>query len=103
MLANVFVMLGQFVAQGLFGVGSARSQLRQSINHITAQMKTVEIISDRHVEGGGGSAFLFESAHMQIFMIGPAIGQPVDQGWIAVKGEDNRFVYCEQYIEFFIV
>ena len=42
---------------------------------------------------------LLESAHMQLGVVGPPVGQPVDQPRIAVVGEDDRLVGGEQRVE----
>ena len=36
---------------------------------------------------------------MQVLVIRPAVGEPVNKPWIAVKGKNDRFVFREQRIE----
>jgi hypothetical protein len=63
------------------------------------QMEAVEVVHHHHVEGGRGRAFLLVAAHMEIVVIGAAIGEPVDQPGIAVVGEDDRLVRGEERVE----
>jgi len=32
---------------------------------------------------------------MEVFVIGSAVGEPVNEPWVAVKLEDNRLVFRE--------
>ena len=92
----------QLVADGLLGVGGARAQLRHAVDDVGDQMKAVEVVQDDHVERRGGRAFFLVAAHVQIVMIGAAIGQAMDQPRIAVKGEDDRLVGREEDVEILV-
>ena len=58
-------------------------------------MEAIQIIHDTNVERRGGGTLFLIATHMQVFVIGSAIGEPVNKPWVAVKREDNRFVFGE--------
>ena len=62
-------------------------------------METVQIVQDHHVEGGRGRALLLVAAHVQVLVVGAAIGQAVDQPRVAVEREDDRPVFREEGVE----
>src|SRR5438128_11234404 len=62
-------------------------------------MKAVEIVQHDHIERRGGRSILLVAAHMQLVVIGPAIGETVDQPRITVEGEDDWLVPGEEPIE----
>ena len=66
-------------------------------------MEPVEVVKHHHVEWRGRRALFFIAADVQVRVIGPAISQPVNQPRIAVKSEDDRFVFREEDIEIFVV
>ena len=49
----------------------------------------------------GVEAVLLVAAHVQMRVIGPSIGQSVNQPRVSMEGEDDRFVSREERIEFF--
>src|SRR5436190_539816 len=44
-------------------------------------------------------ATLLIAAHMQIMVIGPPIGQTMDEPWVGMKVEDDRLIRREQRVE----
>ena len=62
-------------------------------------MKAVEVVQHGHVERGGNGAFFLIAADVYVVVVGTAVGQPVDQPWIAMKGENDRLVFGEQLVE----
>jgi hypothetical protein len=40
------------------------------------------------------------TVHVKVVMVGAPIRQPVDQSWVAVKGEDDRPIFGEDGVEF---
>ena len=44
-------------------------------------------------------ALLLVAAHVQVRVVRPPVGQPVDQPRVAVEGEDDRLVLGEQGVE----
>ena len=49
----------------------------------------VEIVEDGQVEGGGDRALLLVAAGVNVLVVCTAIGEPVNQPWIAMEGEDD--------------
>ena len=72
---NVLFVLDELVAYKLFEVATDWHQLRHAVDHVTREVKTVEIIQHRHVERRGGGAFFFVSAHVKVVMIVAAISR----------------------------
>ena len=62
-------------------------------------MEAVQIVQHRHVEGGGDGAFFLVAAHMDVVVIGAAVGQPVDQPRIGVERENDVLILGEQRVE----
>src|SRR6266536_3325410 len=69
---------------------------------IESQLVAVDVVEHAHVERRGCRAFLFVAAHVNVVVIVPAIGEPVDAPGIAVKSKDNRNVRRENAIEVFV-
>src|SRR6516164_910985 len=66
MTSDVLLVLDKLVANCLLGVGSARTELGDTVDHITDEMETVEFVHYAHIERRTGSAFLLVAAYMQI-------------------------------------
>ena len=98
-MSNVLVVLDQEFRRRLFDLCSSSAELRQPIDGIGGEVKAIEIVQHGHVERRRDRAFLFVPAHVQIPMVGAPIGQSMNQPWIAVVRENDRFVPCEQAIE----
>ena len=92
-------VFGQGVGHPLLEIGASSSQLRQPVDGIARQMKPIEVVQHGHVEGRRDRAFLFVSAHVQIAVIRPAVGQPMNQKRVAVIRKDDGLVAREQEIE----
>ena len=90
------LVLDELVANGLFGVGSARAKGRHAINDVGDEMKTVQVVHHHHVERRRGRAFFLEAAHMEILVVGAPIREPMNQPRITMIGEDDRFVGRER-------
>ena len=89
----------EFVADVLFGVSAPRAEVRQAVYDIAREMKAVEVVHHHYVEGSGGGAFFFVAAHVQVFVVGSAIGETMDEQGIAVKSKNDLFVVGEEGIE----
>src|SRR5437763_4099064 len=100
MYCDVLLVLQQLVTDRLLGIRGACTELWNAVNHVRDKVEAVQIIEHCHVEGRGGCAFFLVAAHVQIVMSRTAIGEPVDQPWIAMEGEDDWLVPREQHIEF---
>ena len=58
-------------------------------------MKSIELVHHRHVEGRCSRAFFLVTAHVKVCVIPPTIHEPVNQPWIAVKGEHGWLVFVK--------
>src|SRR5262249_19220739 len=94
-LVDILLVVHERVADRLFGISRSRPQLRNAVNHISHQMEAVEIVTHTHVEGGGGCPLFLVPAHMQILMVGPPVGKPVNQPGVSVKCKYDRLIGSE--------
>src|ERR1700679_2280083 len=69
MLIDVPLVLDQLVLQALPEMIAAAADLRQPIDGVHDQVKTVHVVEYRHVERGGDGAFLFVTSNMQVGMV----------------------------------
>ena len=92
MFPDVLFVFDELVPHGLLGIGGTRTELREAVNHVAKQMKPVQVVQYRHVEGRSGGAFFFETAHMQVRVVAATIGQTMNEQWITVEGEDDRLI-----------
>ena len=90
-------VLDELVLHLLLQIISADAQLRQAINHVLDQMKSVQIVLDSHIESGRDRAFLLIAPDVQV-LVGPAIGQSVDEPGVSVETEDDVLVPGEEGI-----
>ena len=79
--------------------GGVRAQARDAVDHVHDQMEAVEVVEHDHVEGSGGGPLLLVAAHVQIWMITPAICKAVNEPRVAVVSEDDRSVHREERVE----
>ena len=77
MFVNVLFMFDEFVLHHLLKICSLSTQMRQAINHILDQMKTVQVILHPHIKSCCNRTLFFIATDMQV-AIGPAIGQSMD-------------------------
>ena len=96
---DVLLVLDQLVLELLFKINASGSGLRQTINRVHDEMKTIEIVQHRHVERRGDRAFFLVAADVDVVMISAAISQPVDQPRIRMKRKNDRFIFREQRIK----
>ena len=87
---DVLLVLEQLVAEGLFDVGRPRAESRHTIDGVGDKVEAIQFVQHDHIEGRRGGTFLLVTAHVQIFMIGAAIRELVDERRVAVEGEDDR-------------
>jgi len=84
------------VAKLLFRMRADCLQFRHPIDYVNCQGEAIDFILDCQFHGRIDVAALFITAYVQIFVIVPVVGQPVNQPRIAVKAEDDRFVGRKQ-------
>src|SRR5580704_6171261 len=96
---DVRLVIQQLVTKKLLGVCGARAQTRHTIDHVTGQVESIEIVQHHHVEWGRGRSLFLVSTHVHTMMISPAIGESMDEQGIPMKGEDNRLVGGKERIK----
>src|ERR1700680_998659 len=65
---DIAFVLDQFIAQLLLQIDPPTAGLRQSIDGINPQVKTIQLVQPRHVERRGDSPLFLVSAHMQVLV-----------------------------------
>ena len=74
-------------------------QAGHAVNHVAREVKSIQVVKDRHIERSRRRSFLFVSADMEVVVIRAPIGQAVNQPRITVVREDDRLVDCKDRIE----
>ena len=69
------------------------------VDHVHDEVVAVHVVEHDHVERRRGRALLLVAAHVQVAVVRPPVGQPVDQPRVAVVGEDHRPVGGEERVE----
>ena len=90
-------MLHQLILHLLDQVCAAIAQLGQAANRVDDQVKAVDVVEHAHVEGGGDGALLLIAPDVEVLVVA-AIGQLMDQGGIAVIGDDDGLILGEQRV-----
>src|SRR3984893_13495754 len=108
-LRHVIAMLADIELVTLHGRPVTRRRLLHliaepwnSLDGVQRELVAVEIVQHDHVEGGRSGALLLVTAHMNIVMIVPPVGQLVNHRGIAMKSEDHRLVCREQFVKILI-
>src|SRR3984957_16774515 len=96
---DVFAVIDQLVADLLFGIGGPLAKLRHAIDDVADEMESVEVVDHAHIERRRGRALFLVAADMNVIVPRPPIGQAMDEPRIAVEGEDNWLVDCEERVE----
>ena len=99
MFVDVGFVFDEFVAHFLADGIADCLQFRDALNRINDEVKAVEIVEDDHIERRGRRAFFLVAANVELRVIGAAVGQAVNQPRVAVKGENDGFVFGEQRVE----
>ena len=83
------------------GEGARRSVAKSghAVDHVDDEVEAVEVVEHDHVERRRRRALFLVAAHVQVRVVGAAVGEPVDQPRIAVVGEDDRPVAREERVE----
>ena len=80
-------------------VGADSLEPGYAVYDIDGQSEAVYLIFDGQFERSVDVASLLIAAHVQVLVVCPAIGKPVNQPGIAVEIKDDRFVCGEQAVE----
>ena len=69
MFADILFVLDELVAQKLLEMRADTLQARDAVDHIACEVKTVQIVQDRHIEWSGRCSFVPVSTDMEVVMI----------------------------------
>jgi len=83
-LGNVLLVLEEPIADRLFEIRGSGAQLGQAIDDILNQVKPIDLVQHHHVEWRRGRALFLVATHVQVAVVRPPIGEPVDQPRVAV-------------------
>src|SRR6186713_978776 len=86
-LGDVVLVLEELVRDRLLGVGRARPELGQAVDHVAHEVEAVEIVHDDHVERRARRALFLVAAHVQVLVVRSTIREPMDEPRIAVERE----------------
>src|SRR3984957_19679884 len=76
---DVLLVLDQLVPELLLQVDAPVAGLRQAVDGVDHEVKAVQIVQHRHVEGRGDGALLLVTTDVDVVVVRAAVGQPVDQ------------------------
>ena len=96
---DVLPVLDQLVPERLLGVGRVGRESGHPVDHVAHEVEPVQVVADHHVERRGGGSLLLVSPDVEVPVVRPPVRQPVDQPRVAVIGEEDRLVGCEQGVE----
>ena len=68
------------------------AEARHPVDDVHHEVEPVEVVEHDHVERRRGRALLLVAADVEVGVVRPAVGEPVDQPRVAVVGEDDRLV-----------
>ena len=95
---DVELVRDEFVLHHLLEIAARCAEPREPVDNVLDEVEAVESILYAQVEGGGDRPLFVISTHVQV-LVGPAIGETVDQRGIAVESEDDVLVPGEDGIE----
>ncbi|MNC46578.1 hypothetical protein D3C75_956020 [compost metagenome] len=72
--------------------------IRQAQYSFLRQVEAVHLIQDTHIKWCGNVAVLTVPVHMQVVVVAVK-EQVLDQTFIAMECEDDRFILCEKLIK----
>src|SRR6202171_5746532 len=65
-LTDVLFVLDELVAQELFEMRANALQAGDAVDHVAREVKSIQIIQDRHIERSRRCSFLFVSADVEV-------------------------------------
>jgi hypothetical protein len=80
----------------LLGIGGPRGELGDPVEHVGHQVEAIDPVAHGHVERSRRGPFLLVPVDVEIPVVRPAVGQPVDEPWVAVLREDDGLVGGEE-------
>src|SRR5882724_13609275 len=82
---DIAFVLDQLIAQLLLQINTPAAGLRQTIDGVHHQVKTIQVVQHRHIERRGDRAFFLVPAHVEVLVIAAAVSQAMNQRRIAVE------------------
>src|SRR5712672_2792787 len=76
---NVMPVLDEFILKLLLQVDTRTARLRETVDGVDHEVKAVEVVQHRHVEGGRNRTLLLVAADMQVRVIAATVCEPVNQ------------------------
>ena len=74
-------------------------KLAHTMDGVDSEGVAVDVIEHDHVERRRRRALLFVATDVQVVVVVPPVGQPMNQPRVAVIGEDHRLVGGEERVE----
>ena len=74
-------------------------QFRYTVDYIDCQCEAIDLIIDRQLHRRVDVAAFLVATHVHVLMIGPPVGEPVNQPRVAMEVEDDRLVHGEQAVK----
>ena len=98
-LVGVVAAVELLVQQRLARMRAAHLQRRDTVDRVDRQRKPIHLVLNGESIGVLMLPLLLVAAHMQVVVIGAAIGQPMNQPRIGMEVEDDRLVRSEERLE----
>ena len=97
MALDIPAALHQLVIHTLDQIGAPVAQGVHPPDHVDNQVEPVDVVQGPHVERHGDGALLLVAPDVEVLVV-PVVGQLMDQRRIAVVGENNGLILCEQHV-----
>ena len=94
---DVLFVLNELVAHLLVEISAAIAEVRQLKEHRLNEVEAVDFVLDADVERGRDGAFLVITVNVEVVVVA-AIGQLMDESWVAVEVEDDWLVLGEEHV-----
>ena len=102
MFAHIGMVFGEHV---LAFFDERRSEIFHAAHVFQGQHDDVvaaHFVEDDHIERRGGRSLRVEAAHVEPFGVGASVNKLMHLTLVAVKGEDNGFIFREILDEYFV-
>src|SRR5512146_139199 len=96
---GVVEVLANLILQPVLYVSAGGLEPRHAVDRVDGEVEAVGLVFDRQLERRVDAAEFLVAAHVQVDVIGPAVGELVNQPRVSVKIEDDRLVDGEQAVE----
>ncbi len=88
------------VEQRFADAGPRDPKTRYAVDGVDCQAEAIRLVFDGQFQRRVDVPLLLVPTHMNVVLARPPICKPVNQPWIRMKVEDDRFVRCEDGFEF---